>query len=309
MSKNEGTLETHNLRGIPIMCPLCKNQTNEISYRYRRSDGDSFIYCCHCCGMKVLRPLVLNHFAERRMESVADAEMFHSSFLKTLHERLIVRREIYKVRSLLGKCDFSMLDVGCGTGWISRIWADSGAQVTGLEPSEARAAIARERGLRVLSCYAEDLGTDECYDLIVIRHVIEHLENPAAILRSLSSRLKPGGLLLLVVPNIDCIGRKIFDSDWTWVLPWHCNFFNPHSIRILLDTCGYLIAQTYQTPSPLWYPESFQKKFPRLGRLIGSGPASMLLFAPLIGLGYVTGFSDNITILAQPAKRDGVKRI
>lgn len=290
-------------------CPCCGSVTENSLYRYYLHGGESFILQCTSCTFEFLRPMVLTEVADRRMESVADAEMFHSSFLKTLHERLIVRREIDKVRSLLGKYDFSMLDVGCGTGWISRIWADSGAQVTGLEPSEARAAIARERRLRVLSCYAEDLGTDECYDLIVIRHVIEHLEDPAAILRSLSSRLKPGGLLLLVVPNIDCIGRKIFDSDWTWVLPWHCNFFNPNSIKTLLKNCGFSIVKSYQTPSPLWYPESFRKKFPRLGRLIGPGPISMALFAPLIGLGYVSGFSDNITIYAQPEKRAGVKRI
>lgn len=94
-----------------------------------------------------MRPQVFTQVTDCLMESVDDAEMLHSSFLKTLHEYLIVRREIDKVLLLLGKYDFSMLDVGCGPGWISLIWADSGAQVTGLELSKASAAIVRECGL------------------------------------------------------------------------------------------------------------------------------------------------------------------
>jgi len=237
------------------------------------------------------------------MESVGDAEMFNSNILRSLHERLIIRPEIIKVRKFLGRNDFSMLDIGCGTGWISQIWADTGVRVTGLEPSHPRAEIARQRGLRVLSCYAEELNTNECFDLIVIRHVVEHLEYPAKILRDLIHRLTPNGLLLIIVPNIDCIGRKIFTTDWTWVLPFHCNFFNPRSLRTLLDACGYDIAQIYQTPSPLWYPESFARRFPRVGRLLSMTPASMLLFAPLIALGYITYHSDNITVLASPTKK------
>lgn len=237
------------------------------------------------------------------MESLEDAEMFNSSLLRTLHERLIIQPEISKVRSLLGKNDFSMLDVGCGTGWISRIWADSGAHVTGLEPSATRANIARERGLRVLSCYVEEFDVDVHFDLIVIRHVVEHIENPQTILKSLASKLAPTGLLLLIVPNIDCIGRRVFDADWTWVLPWHCNFFNPKSVRTLLENCGYTIASLYQTPSPLWYPESFRRRCPRLGKLIGTGPFAMSLFTPLIGIGCISGHSDNITVVARQSNR------
>jgi SAM-dependent methyltransferase len=234
------------------------------------------------------------------MDSIDDAELFNSSLFQSLHNKLIVTPEISRVQKLLGCKDFSMLDVGCGTGWIARIWADAGARVTGLEPSAARAAIARERGIRVLTCYAEELDDNETYDLIVIRHVVEHLEDPKAILRSFVSRLNPNGLLLVVVPNIDCIGRKIFDADWTWVLPWHCNFFNPRSLTGLLEESGFLVAKSWQTPSPLWYPESFTRKSPRLGALLKITPLTMLLFAPLVGLGYISGYSDNLTMIARP---------
>jgi SAM-dependent methyltransferase len=233
------------------------------------------------------------------MESVDDAELFHSGLFQYLHKKLIIAPEIFRVQKLLGRTDFSMLDIGCGTGWISKLWADAGARVTGLEPSGARADVAKKRGIRVLPCYAEELFDNEKYDLIVMRHVLEHIEEPKTILRSLVKRINPGGLLMVVVPNIDCIGRKMLDADWTWVLPWHCNFFNPRSLAFLLAECGFQIEKLYQTPSPLWYPESFTRKFPRLGTLLKITPLTMLTFAPLVGLGYITGCSDNLTIIAR----------
>ena len=68
---------------------------------------------------------------------------------------------------------------------------------------------------------------------------------------------------------------------------------------MLLNSSGYEVVKSYQTPSPLWYPESFTRKFPRLGNMLKLTPLTMLLFAPLVGLGYVSGNSDNLTIVAR----------
>jgi 2-polyprenyl-3-methyl-5-hydroxy-6-metoxy-1,4-benzoquinol methylase len=299
-----GQLIQYETSGTPSPCPGCGTAASSIRYRYTHGTSESFIYRCTQCSLEFLRPLVLTEMTERKMESVDDAEMFNSALLRTLHERLIIRPEIRMVKKLLGRNDFSMLDIGCGTGWISRIWADAGARVTGLEPSPQRAEIARQRGLRVLSCFVEELDTNERFDLIVIRHVVEHLEDPAKILRDLVPRLTPNGLLLVIAPNIDCIGRRIFDTNWIWVLPIHCNFFNPRSLRALLNSCSYDITRIYQTPSPLWYPLSFAHRFPRLGGWLNTTRLSMILFAPIIVLGYMIRRSDNLTVLARPRRKN-----
>jgi len=289
------------------ICPSCELQTVNVNYRYSYSGGKSFVYRCDNCSLEFLRPLALAEINERRMESITDAEMFDRTLLKNLHRRFIIQPEINMVRMLLGRRDFNMLDVGCGTGWISRIWADSGASVTGLEPSDNRAAIARKRGLRVLQCYVEDLDIDERFDLIVARHVIEHIENPRVMLKNLASRLSNDGLLLLVVPNIDCIGRKVFDADWNWVLPWHCSFFSPHSLLHLLNSCGFHAEKLYQTPSPLYYPRSFFRRYPKSGKFFGNSSLyAMSVFIPLIVIGYLTGCCDNISVFARLESENSV---
>ena len=300
MSQLQTKFEQVSLIGSNVICPSCGSCVTDVYYRYLHGGLCSSIYRCSSCTLEFLRPLPLSQINERQMDSIDDAELLYSNLFQSLHKKLVIIPEISRVQKLLGRTDYSMLDVGCGTGWISKIWADSGAHVTGLEPSAARAAVARKRGLRVLSCYAEELDDDEKYDLIVIRHVVEHIEDPKAILRGFVSRLNPHGLLLIVVPNIDCIGRKIFEADWTWVLPWHCNFFNPRSLKMLLEECGYKITKSWQTPSPLWYPDSLARKFPRIGGFLKISSLTMLLFAPLVGLGLISKHSDNLTMIAKP---------
>lgn len=252
-----------------------------------------------------LHPLLLAERDDRQMESVNDAELFNSPVLQRLHKLLIVDREIKAVRRLLGTRNFSLLDVGCGTGWITALWRDQGADVTGLEPSQNRRRIAcDQRGLRVLDCFVEDLGQKETFDVVTIRHVIEHLENPSVILDQIRARLRADGLLIVVVPNIDCLGRFLFDTRWSWILPWHCLYFNPHSLKMLVEQAGFQVEKIYQTPSPLWYPESLARVISERGELTQRLYAklnifSLLPFAPLVAAGYVTGFSDNITLIAR----------
>jgi hypothetical protein len=175
--------------------------------------------------------------------------------------------------------------------------------VTGLEPSAARGAVARERyGIRILPSYLEEAELDEVFDILVLRHVIEHFSSPFDMIVKARDLLADNGLMVVIVPNIDCIGRYLFGTDWTWVLPWHCNFFNPKSLKILLHKAGLEPVTMYQTPSPLYYPESFARKFPDnfLSRHVARHGMSSLLFSvPFALVGWLAGHTDNITLIAR----------
>ncbi len=252
-----------------------------------------------------LHPLLLDTIKARHMDTIDDAELFNNKLLKVLHEELIVKREICIVRKQLGKNRFSMLDIGCGTGWTSSIWKRAGIDVTGLEPSRRRAALAEERyGLTVIPSYIEQLDAGTKYDVIVMRHIIEHIQDPLRVLGGVRTHLESAGLAVIVVPNINCMGRFLFGARWSWVLPWHCNFFSPSSVRELMQRAGFDVIRLYQTPSPLWYPQSFLRLLPGSQNMSSSlygalSLFSLLPFAPLVFLGYLLGLSDNITVIAR----------
>lgn len=99
-----------------------------------------------------------------------------------------------------------VLDVGCGNGIISIQLGKSGFNVTGIDVSEKTIETARKNNpfpnvqFRVQS--AEQLvASGELFDVIVCSEVLEHLDNPGALLKTLHQSLKADGILIVTVPN------------------------------------------------------------------------------------------------------------
>jgi 2-polyprenyl-3-methyl-5-hydroxy-6-metoxy-1,4-benzoquinol methylase len=239
------------------------------------------------------------------MDSLDDAEMYGSQIMKTLHKKIYIMKEIRFVQKA-GLAGRNLLDVGCGAGWISNIWAQNGFQVTGLEPSLSRCNFAREKyGLNVVNEYVENTDFDQCFDVSILRHVIEHFQDPGAVLRKIHQTLNREGVVMVIVPNIDSIGRYLFGVNWEWVLPWHCNFFNKCSLETLLKESGFEVIKTYQTASPFYYFESMARKFDSKWLYSFNNRfkvASMLTTAPVALVGCALGLGDNLTAIARVRK-------
>lgn len=285
-------------------CPACSHVVFNCDYSAVCNDVHSRIYKCPQCGMMFAFPTLIDQLKQRQMDSIEDAELFGSSLLQALHEKFILSKEVKETKRLLDNIEIpKLLDVGCGTGWATNFWKENGFEVTGLEPSAARGkVIADKYGFDVHPVYIEEFPTTIKYDVLTFRHIIEHLEDPAAILAKAKNLLNEGGLVMVVVPNIDAIGRHLFQEHWEWVLPWHTQFFNSDSLCTLLENSGFTIEKKYQTPSPLYYKESFFKKYklPRIEKMMNRfGFVSMLPFAFIVAIGMLCGLSENVTVIAR----------
>jgi len=100
-----------------------------------------------------------------------------------------------------------MLELGCGTGWLSAILAQFGPTV-GVDLSGEAIKLACDRYPFVTFLHADigrwSAGTD-IFDVVVSHEVIEHLEDQAHHLRLASDSLRPGGHLILTTPNADTV--------------------------------------------------------------------------------------------------------
>ncbi len=95
-----------------------------------------------------------------------------------------------------------LLDVGTGDGRFLRVCRDAGFSVEGTEVSSAGAAYAQRQGFEVKmgQFTAIDLPGSS-FDAITIWHVLEHVPDPAAVLRKAHSLLRADGVLIVAVPN------------------------------------------------------------------------------------------------------------
>ncbi|MBE0577398.1 MAG: class I SAM-dependent methyltransferase [Desulfuromonadales bacterium] len=284
-------------------CPACQKSVRQVEYLYRRDDFKAKLFKCDECSLLFARPVFIEELTERQMDGVDDSEMFGSPTLKSIYTSWFLKKELREVRRKLKVDNPTLLDIGCGTGWTTAFWRDNGFIAHGLEPSITRSTHARDRySLTVFNDYVENYEAENLYDVILLRHSLEHFESPVDVLGKIHKLLADDGLILLVVPNIDCLGRVMFGTDWSWVLPWHCNFFNPESIRNVLYYTGFSDINLYQTPSPLYFFESLDRKlnirlFTALKRKFRV--PLLLASAPFALLGLMLGMGDNITVVAR----------
>jgi len=204
------------------------------------------------------------------MDTVDDAEFFNNRFLKTVL-CWFARCDGARLKKSSGKSCPRLLDIGCGTGWITAQYARCGMIVEGLESSGVRSGHAMrypEITVHQVSLETFIPADGGAYDVIVLRHVLEHFEDPVSRLRKIRSLLKPGGVLFLVVPNLDGIGARVFKERWDWVLPWHWQFFTPASLRRLLEKEGFDVGWMGTSLSPISYYYTLRSRFPFLGKSV-----------------------------------------
>jgi methionine biosynthesis protein MetW len=150
-----------------------------------------------------------------------------------------------------------VLDVGCGTGSMSKLLADlRGVQLVGIEPDLARAEKARERGLEVRHGLLDESALHDLglFDVVVFADVLEHLSDPWSVLNFAQRMLAPSGMVIASVPNI---------AHWSvrWELLWgrfdyqscgimdatHLRWFTERSLRALFESAGYRVDRIQQT--------------------------------------------------------------
>jgi SAM-dependent methyltransferase len=128
-----------------------------------------------------------------------------------------------------------VLEFGGGLG-TNLLEVGKRAQVYMVEPSPLGREIAGPAGVAAVTT-VEELG-DRTFDCILCRHVLEHLEHPAGVLRDLRSRLKSRGRLIVVVP---C--ERPDAAPESNDLNHHLYCWNPQTLANLLDACGFRIAR------------------------------------------------------------------
>jgi len=154
-----------------------------------------------------------------------------------------------------------LLDVGGGEGGFARDFIRQRAgQAVVLEPSPQAAQVARSRGMQVMECGIEtlDIGQFEHFDAVSFLDVLEHLKDPLQALKSARNLLRPGGVLLLSIPNIGhwpvirdlAMGR--FDYQPVGILcVTHLRFFTERSIRELLAQAGFEVIEIRRHCPPM----------------------------------------------------------
>lgn len=134
----------------------------------------------------------------------------------------------------------AVLDIGCGPGLLLQAFRRRGWRAHGTELSEASAAYARALGLDVhVGTPASGPWPADSFDAVVLWHALEHWPEPQAALAQAAHLLRPGGALLVGVPNFGSLEARVARDRWFHLdVPRHLAHFTPGVLRAALRAEG-----------------------------------------------------------------------
>lgn len=240
-------------------CPCCGSASvfPALSAKDYTVSGEVFeIWHCDDCTARFTQhvPVAANIGAYYR----SAAYVSHSDTAKGFINRLyhLVRSHTLQskqklIRSVTGKQTGKLLDVGAGTGAFVNTMKQSGWEVTGLEPDEtARQNAFNKHSITLTGPENLFQFGDAQFDAITMWHVLEHVHDLHGYLTQFQKILKPGGKLVIAVPNYTSHDAQVYKEFWAaYDVPRHLYHFSPRSMELLGNAKGLVLADT----KPMWY--------------------------------------------------------
>jgi 2-polyprenyl-3-methyl-5-hydroxy-6-metoxy-1,4-benzoquinol methylase len=228
----------------------CAHRSDELAHLFVARDyitQDEFGIClCSACGLTVTIPTATAQLAKYYPTSYYGIESRGRRFPGAVEWLQAVLYQ-WRARSveLLLRRKGRVLDIGCGPGALLHEFRKRGWQVHGTELSEDAAWYARE----VLQLPVEVAPmnilpwAEGTFDAVVLFHVLEHIPDPAGLLREVSRVLQSRGVLLVSVPNFGSVEAQLATKNWFHLdVPRHLTHFTKATLERALVETGFCIG-------------------------------------------------------------------
>jgi SAM-dependent methyltransferase len=245
-------------------CPACGGTARRPLAR-GPSQGDFTVTRCSRCGLGITTPAP----APEEIAAFYPPTHYGSGGprYRPAVERLAVwfRRRRASWLSRLHRPG-AVLEVGCGHGYMLAALRDLGWTVQGVELHESSAAYGRNT-LHLPIAIGDLVGLRlpaASFDMVVFWHSFEHLPDPAAALREAVRILKPGGLVVVAVPNASSWQARWAGPHWFhWEIPRHLFHFDPATLASVFRGAGLecaLVSHANWEQNPFgWMQSVFNK--------------------------------------------------
>jgi 2-polyprenyl-3-methyl-5-hydroxy-6-metoxy-1,4-benzoquinol methylase len=250
-------------------CPICSAET--AVRRFEVKAMEEKVIVCTGCGLGRFHPMPNSE----RLRALYPEEYYGEPGWKfqPLIEGLVravgERHTSFLCRELTSGA--RILDVGCGRGVILGALAERGFEAHGLEISaEAARGVDPRAEIRIAENLKDAEYRTASFDQVIIWHVLEHVNDPAGTLREAHRILKPGGRLVVAVPNFSSLQARCTGAAWFHLdLPRHVYHFPLSALRQLLTQTGFHVRSVHHfslRQNPFGWIQSLMNCFESLPR-------------------------------------------
>jgi 2-polyprenyl-3-methyl-5-hydroxy-6-metoxy-1,4-benzoquinol methylase len=227
-----------------LACALCGSTDAEpiLGKRINGTGGDQLfrLWRCAVCNSVRTEP----QLTPQALEPYYAEEYWGEGGVQAVGEGWIRRDQRHRTGFLRRfRSGGSILDVGCGLGFFLRALDSKQWDRYGIEPMpvpyrEAARALGSERIFNS-ELLAAGLPSSK-FDVVTFWDSFEHLPNPRAILQEAGRLLRPGGIVLIGLPNFGGYQARHFGEDWFGLsLPHHFYHYTSETLAKLLEKCGF----------------------------------------------------------------------
>lgn len=262
-------------------CPACGSESvyPVLSAKDYTVSGELFeIWHCDECTLRFTQHIPSADMIGAYYQSANYVS--HSDTAKGLINRLYHLVRIHTLQTkrkllqrITGKQKATLLDIGAGTGAFVYTMKQAGWEVTGLEPDEdARKVAFDKHSVQLVPPDQLFQWKESSFDVITLWHVLEHVHDLHGYLTQFHSILKPGGSLVIAVPNYTSYDAKLYKEYWAaYDVPRHLCHFSPKSMELLGEAKGFRLADS----KPMWFDSFYvsmlsEKYRHESGNLIGA---------------------------------------
>jgi 2-polyprenyl-3-methyl-5-hydroxy-6-metoxy-1,4-benzoquinol methylase len=226
-------------------CPMCDAPAPHWKDVFDVNQGlakDPFaVHRCGACGTLFVHPVppdLGRYYPPGYHDVPADLAAFRSRLGGQDFKTEIVRRHA---------SGGDLLEIGpshCEALWLAR---EAGFRVHGLEMDEACCRFAKDvLGLDDVRRSADpvaDLPVQPSYDVITMWHVFEHLPDPSGAAKAIAGALRPGGVLVVAVPNPESLQLAVFGRAWVHLdVPRHTVLAPAAALTARMEALGLRAA-------------------------------------------------------------------
>jgi 2-polyprenyl-3-methyl-5-hydroxy-6-metoxy-1,4-benzoquinol methylase len=279
-------------------CPICGSSNRLLlgkpgkisdAFRDLSEIGQVNVVRCLDCTGKYIHPMM--YFSDEFRKKLYNLDYWNLDGSledsKNVGEKVTIMAAVKKLSG--DPRGQTMLDIGCGTGEFLKAAADIGFNVTGIDvDSTTTDYITTKYGFHAVTGLLGPETFPQCsFDVVVLSHVIEHLQRPIELIAVIRSILKPNGLFVMCTPNSDSLGEDIhhiygrfrYDRSKCYYLspflsPYHIIGFNLKSSRRILENAGFA-AEYCKLHSGLEWEDKSRKLIMRsikiMGAVLGKG--------------------------------------
>lgn len=253
----------------------------DISVKFRSSGDETLIdrvVKCNDCGLIYINPvldpsMVLEGYRKGTDETfVSQNEARKKTFTKCL-------KLIEKYCKKPGK----ILDVGTAGGAFLHICKQKGWEVSGCEVNEWLCKWGKKNYRIPINSGTlfDQKYKASSFDVITLWDVLEHTPDPKKVLKECNRILKPGGLLIINIPDIGTWIAKLMRRKWVFLLSVHLFYFTKKTIIKMMENSGYEVLRI----NPHFQFLEFSYIFKRAQTYIGKIALFGLKMINIFGLG------------------------